>query len=50
MNPIVYLIPVLALVSVACLVYALMPARKDDEERVRRRISGQADVDDVDEE
>jgi tight adherence protein C len=47
MNPIVYLIPVLVIISVACLVYALMPARKDDEERVRRRISGKKSADEV---
>lgn len=36
----IYVIPILAVVSVALVVYALMPAGKDEEDRVKRRLTG----------
>ncbi|NOX59534.1 MAG: type II secretion system F family protein [Planctomycetes bacterium] len=36
----IYIIPVLAVISVALVVYALMPAGNDDEDRVKRRMTG----------
>lgn len=42
-----FLIPGLAVVSVALIVYALMPSGKNDESRVKRRMTGKKAVDEV---
>lgn len=36
----IYLMPILAVVSIAMIVYALWPSKNEDDERVKRRMSG----------
>lgn len=36
----IYVIPILAVISVACVVYALFPGKNEEEDRVKRRMSG----------
>lgn len=43
----VWVIPILAVVSVVMIVYALMPNKSDDEDRVRRRMRGKRSEDNV---
>ena len=42
-----FIIPILVAVSVAMIVYALMPSRKEEEERVKRRITGKKGIDEI---
>ncbi len=43
----IYVIPILAVISVALVVYALMPSGKDEEDRVKRRLTGRKQGDPI---
>jgi tight adherence protein C len=43
----IYVIPVLIAVSVALIIYALIPSNTEDVERVKRRMKGKKDVDEL---
>jgi tight adherence protein C len=43
----VYVIPVLVAISVVCIAYALMPAGKDNDDRVKRRMIGKKRTTDI---
>ncbi|GJM24015.1 MAG: secretion protein [Phycisphaerae bacterium] len=43
----IYVIPILAVISVVLVVYALMPAGKEEEDRVKRRLTGRKQGDTV---